>query len=1514
MKIRWRDAAATIAVATMAAAVVLSLAAAQGAPPAYLDASLGVDERVADLLERMTLEEKIGQMTLIEKGSITPAEVARFAIGAVLSGGGGYPSGNNTVAGWTAMVHAYQDAALATRLAIPVLYGVDAVHGHANVAGAVVFPHNVGLGAAANAELVEEISRVTAREMIATGIYWNYAPVLAVARDIRWGRTYEAYGEDPELVTRLSLAALRGLQGADLAAPDTVLGTPKHYVGDGATAFGTSPIPGALLDRGDADVDEETLRRVHLPPYVEAVEGGARSIMISFSSWRGVPMHAHAYLIRDVLRGELGFDGFVVSDWGGVDDVAASYQDAVVASVGAGIDMNMVPYDGVRFIRTVLDAVRRGDIAITRIDEAVAAILRVKFELGLFERPYGDPTLQAAVGSAAHRALAREAVAQTLVLLKNEHGALPLRADATQTVLVTGSAANSVGVQSGGWTIEWQGSTASLTPGTTILEGLEAGFGPGTTLLHSPRGRFTGADGQPLRAEVGIAVVGEPPYAEWFGDSATLSLGSLDAALIHRLREQVDSLVVVLVSGRPLIIDEVLDLADAVVAAWLPGSEGDGVADVLFGTREFVGKLPYTWPRDVEQLPFDFDALATEGCEAALFPRGYGLSYADGAAAAPWLALAADCTSAAATATAADAAAAAGAAASVADPDGDPAAGPPVVALPDPDGSTLVDTALLRAHRPQEVMFIPFPVPITLDGDLSDWNGIPFEIVDTGPMVSLDPAENGHFQFALAADEAHVYLYMVMPDKTIVTGQHGSNFWNEDSLEFYLNFTDDLFRRNYADGVFQVNVNPTNLGNTDPTDLVITGVNAGHADVRAFVFETADGWGFEAAVPIPAGVDLRHGLEVGLQAHANGSSGGSRDVKLIWSAADTRDTSWQDPSVFGRGVFYELGNEEALTISERPEPVIVRPRPRVAVNQLGYLPVAPHFGMLANHGAFATSWALIDDATGRMVYAASTGLPLADAASGDTIQVADFTGFDTPGTYRLMINNVVSGPFVIGDVPYARLAVDAARYFYLSRSGIELLPEHAGPAHARPAGHLSDDAVTCHRGTDADGVAWPGCDYTLDVVGGWYDAGDYGKYVVNGGISVWTLLNLHERLPGTFPDGSLNLPESGNGVSDLLDEARWQMAWLLSMQVPEGHPQAGMAHHKLHDLEWEGIPLLPPTVFDNDPTFEGVGGRYLYPPSTAATFNLAATAAQCARVWRDLDAAFAERCLSAAERAFRAGIEEPVALAGNTPGAGGGNYDDVRIADERFWAAAELYLTTGDPRYADAMRATPYLTSFGGLGRDTAMYWGDTAALGALSLILHDADLPEVATLREQLLRTADGYLEVIATEGYRVPIRRYEWGSNSAVLNNAIVLAYAHDLTGDAAYLHGVLESIDYLLGRNALAFSFVSGYGERSMTNPHHRFWANEGDWPPPPPGVVAGGPNASPSDPTALEHATLDAGPARRYVDLRGSWSTNEVTINWNAPLVWVAAYLAEVGGAGSGEAPETGSHVHTEGSQP
>lgn len=802
---------------------------------------------------------------------------------------------------------------------------------------------------------------------------------------------------------------------------------------------------------------------------------------------------------------------------------------------------------------------------------------------------------------------------------------------------------------------------------------------------------------------------------------------------------------------------------------------------------------------------------------------------------------------------------------------------------------------------PQEVVFIPFPVAIEVDGDLGEWADIPFEIVEKGTAPSINPAENGSFQFAVAADVENVYLAMTMPDATIVTGQHGTDYWNEDSLEFYFNFTDDIFRNDYTTGVYQININPGNIGNADPASLIVSGLNSTQSNVTGFVFATTDGWGLEVAIPIPENVTVAHGHEIGVQAHANGSSGGDRNVKLIWSAADVSDSSWQTPAVFGIGMFYEVGNFDLPEVSTRPErnegevmiddATEIITAPAVIVNQVGYFTDAPHFGMLANQGDFRTAWSLIDDVTGEVVYTALTDETISDSASGDTIQVADFSEFVTPGTYRLRINSTESAPFTIGNDIYASLAIDSARYFYHNRSGIELLPEFAGEDYVRPAGHLTDNNVTCYRGTDAAGTTWDGCDYVLNSAGGWYDAGDYGKYVVNGGISVWTLLNLYERLPNAYPDDSLNIPESGDGVSDILSESRWQMEWLLSMQVPQGHAQAGMVHHKLHDLEWEGMPMLPPTEFDNNNEFNEGNGRYVFPPSTAATYNVAATAAQCARIWRDIDAEFAERCLKAAVTAFDAGQNNPVAIAGNTPGAGGGNYDDGDITDELFWAAAELYITTGDAQYLEAMQSTPYLNTFGGVGKNGAMTWGDTASLGALSLILHEVDVPEVANLKAQLVATADAYLATINAEGYRVPITQYDWGSNSSVLNNAIVLGYAYDITGDTVYLHGMTESMDYLLGRNALAFSFISGYGTRTLTNPHHRFWSNEPDngYPAPPLGVVAGGPNGAPSDPTALEELSPDVGSARRYVDLRGSWSTNEVTINWNAPLVWVSAYL-------------------------
>jgi beta-glucosidase len=469
--------------------------------------------------------------------------------------------------------------------------------------------------------------RSTAEEVAATGIPWNYAPVVAVARDIRWGRTYESYSEDTAVVTELATAYLRGLQGDDLAGPLSILATPKHFVGDGGTAWGSSTTSDYSLDQGVTEVDEATLRAVHLPPYQAAIEAGAQSIMISFSSWGGSKMHAQAYLINEVLKGELGFTGFTVSDWGGVDQIEADYYGAVVASVNAGVDMNMVPYDYERFIDSLMLAVERGDAPLERIDDTVRRILRVKFSLGLFEQPYADPALLGEIGAEDHRALAREAVAKSLVLLKNEGAVLPLAKD-TPLIFVAGEGADDIGLQSGGWTIEWQGAPGDITAGTTLLEALHQTVADPANVHFNRFGRYEDvldANGQPAMAPVGILVVSERPYAEGLGDSADLSLAGVDVATLGRLRERVDKVVLVIISGRPLIITEVLGEVDAVVAAWLPGSEGQGLADGLFGDTPFSGRLSFSWPRSMEQLPFDFSRLSAEGCEAPLFPFGYGL-------------------------------------------------------------------------------------------------------------------------------------------------------------------------------------------------------------------------------------------------------------------------------------------------------------------------------------------------------------------------------------------------------------------------------------------------------------------------------------------------------------------------------------------------------------------------------------------------------------------------------------------------------------------------------------------------------------------------------------------------------------------------------------------------------------------------------------------------------------------------------------------------------------------------
>jgi len=585
--------------------------------------------KINELLARMTLEEKIGQMTQVEKNSLTPEIVKRFFIGSVLSGGGGYPI-ENTLQGWVKMVSDFQEAALQTRLGIPLLYGVDAVHGHNNLSGAVIFPHNIGLGATRDEELVYRIGRATAEEMAATGVHWNFAPTIAVPQDLRWGRTYEGYAQNPQWAAKLGATYIRGLQGDRLDDPLSVLGTAKHYLGDGGTTWGTSrmlfPIPpGApfegennvfafTIDQGDTRVDEATLRATHLTPYIAAIQAGAQVVMASFSSWNGHKLHAHHYLLSEVLKGELGFEGFIVSDWAGIDQVSPDYHQAVVTSINAGVDMAMVPHDYERFISTLKQAVEQGEISPAHIDDAVGRILSVKFKAGLFERPLPDPEYLSLVGTAQHRQLAREAVAKSLVLLKNDEQTLPLSKN-TPTILVAGRAADDIGLQCGGWTIEWLGKPGPITPGTTILSGIRAVLPHPDGVIYDQNGLFKQLGDQ--EAEIGIAVLAEMPYAEGFGDRADLTLPPEDVLLIQRLRPRCRRLVVILLSGRPLILTDQLPLVDALVAAWLPGTEGQGVTDVLFGDLPFTGKLSYNWPRNMQQIPL-------QGGMDPLFPFGYG--------------------------------------------------------------------------------------------------------------------------------------------------------------------------------------------------------------------------------------------------------------------------------------------------------------------------------------------------------------------------------------------------------------------------------------------------------------------------------------------------------------------------------------------------------------------------------------------------------------------------------------------------------------------------------------------------------------------------------------------------------------------------------------------------------------------------------------------------------------------------------------------------------------------------
>lgn len=588
----------------------------------YLNAKYPIEVRVNDLLSYMTLEEKIGQMALVEKYSIHDrGDISRYGIGALLSGFGGKPD-DNTPKGWDTMVSDFIHESERSRLGIPLLYGVDAIHGHSNVPGATVFPHTIGLGATRDPLLVENVARATAEELRATNIRWSFSPTLDMPNDIRWGRAYETFSDDPKLVTQLSTAYLEGLQKMNTESTSTlfVMGTLKHFIGLGGMVWGTASNKNFKIDQGTTKPDEAELRNRYLPPFKAGIDAGAQSVMVGLNSWGDTKLSADSYLITDVLKGELGFKGFAVSDWYAVYEMPGNDYDNAVTAINAGIDMVMLPFDYKPFIEKVTRAVHRGDIREDRIDDAVQRILRAKFALGLFDEPITGGTYDT-VGSASHQALAREAVAKSLVLLKDDKNTLPIQRN-VQHIRVAGSAADNVGRQAGAWTVEWQGIDGNWLPGaTSILEGIRARAGDGVQIEYVEDGDFGTST---TRADIGIAVVGEKPYAEGWGDTAYPVLDTHDLEAIKKLQATSNEVIVIIVSGRPLLVTNEISSWDAVVAAWLPGSEGEGVADVLFGDKPFVGKLPLPWPHHSEQLPITSDGVTRDGTPV-LFPRGYGL-------------------------------------------------------------------------------------------------------------------------------------------------------------------------------------------------------------------------------------------------------------------------------------------------------------------------------------------------------------------------------------------------------------------------------------------------------------------------------------------------------------------------------------------------------------------------------------------------------------------------------------------------------------------------------------------------------------------------------------------------------------------------------------------------------------------------------------------------------------------------------------------------------------------------
>jgi endoglucanase len=582
--------------------------------------------------------------------------------------------------------------------------------------------------------------------------------------------------------------------------------------------------------------------------------------------------------------------------------------------------------------------------------------------------------------------------------------------------------------------------------------------------------------------------------------------------------------------------------------------------------------------------------------------------------------------------------------------------------------------------------------------------------------------------------------------------------------------------------------------------------------------------------------------------------------------------------------------------------------PGIRLNQLGFYTAGAKHAIYPAQSTAPLDWELVDGA-GRRRVSGRTRVFGDDPVSGEHVHRLDFSDFQEEGQgFTIRSGCAVSHPFAVSARPLERLKFDALAYFYHNRSGVPIEELYSGgSALARPAGH-SHDVATCRTGIDPHGNDWPGCDYSLDLTGGWYDAGDHGKYVVNGGISVWTLMNLYERQQQlgkapAFADGAASMPEAGNGVNDLLDEARFEMEFLLRMQAPAGAvarvpvnvkrnrtgivftpiDASGMAHHKVADENWTRLPTPPQMDRER---------RVLYPVSTAATLNLAATAAQCARIWRAMDPAFAKRCLDAAVNAYAA-AQRNSEVYFIADFSGSGLYGDSGLSDEFFWAAAELFITTGDTKYGQALRASPWFSA----ALESEPAWPRVAPLGQISLASLPSTLEpaEVQALRRTIVSAADRFAAERDRSGYYIPFAtdQYHWGSNSNLLNRAIVLALAGDFTAEPGYRNAVIDVMDYLLGRNPLDQSYVSGYGARPMKTPHHRYWAPSFDtgMPSPPPGALSGGPNSTnPADEVAktlIGHCA----PQTCWRDDVRAYSMNEVAINWNAPLVWVSAYLDE-----------------------